>query len=157
MRCPAFSPRYLLLSLIVAALIVSGCAKGDGKDAKTKDGGKDKSGPPVTVVVADVIKEYKADAGAADKKYKDKVIEFEGIVFVPPDPATSMLLVKDPGATEPAPTTMRCMVAPAHVDKARALKIDQKVKVKGQCGGSIGMFVDVINAELVEAGPAPKQ
>lgn len=149
-----YSPRYAMLALAASILILGGCNKGDNtKDARGSQASKDSA--PVTVVVADLIKESKADAAATDKKYMDKVIEFEGLVFVPPDPVTTMLLVKDPGAKEPAPGTIKCMVGSAHIDKARALKPEQKVKVKGLYGGIGGDFVNVINAELIEIGPAP--
>lgn len=143
-----------MLSLAASVLILGGCNKASSsKDGK---GGSEasKDSAPVTVVVADIIKESKADKAATDKKYMDKVIEFEGLVFVRPDPATTMLLVKDPGDKEQSPATIKCLVGAAHIDKARALKPDQKVKVKGTYAGIGGDFINVINAELIEDGPA---
>jgi len=156
------SSRHLVPTLALSVLVLAGC----GAEQAAKDGkggaGKDKAavGPAVAVMVADITKEYKADEKAADGKYKDKIVEFEGVLFVPPDAKgdnSVMLLLRDPAATEPSPNIVRCIVSASQKDKAMALKSGQKVKAKGQCGGQVGMFVDVYSGELLEVGPPPKE
>jgi hypothetical protein len=116
--------------------------------------------PDYTVKAVDLCKEYEADATAADAKYKGKWLLVEGPVA--PNgvkPGFMVGLSVELGEYRPEPDrsgrSVRADMADAWLSKARALSDTQVVKIKGKCQGDAGLWVDLVQCELVAEGADP--
>jgi len=154
----------MVLALFAVTLLLSGCGK-EGKDSTPGDGKKggdggtpNAQGTPITVNAKQLAKDYATDAKAADAKYKDKMLETEGIVNV---------VVRDTGKvhvsllghkkkeTDIIGLDVHCVMAPATWDKAVLLGKGQKVKVTGKAAGSNPLAVYLMDCTLTELSENP--
>jgi hypothetical protein len=151
------------LAAFAAALLAVGCGGGtsssSGSGPKADDKKDDKPAPrnaDFKTTSEELCKEFTTDKEAAGKKYKDKILEVEGVVdMVMASPPTIMIKGFVPEGKALGYSTR---FAPSAQDQAKALNLTkgQKLKIKGKFGGEVaGIFVDVNDVELVEVGADP--
>jgi hypothetical protein len=106
----------------------------------------------IAVTADQINKEFKSDRTGADKKYKDKVIEVEGVLYSPPavdDARQPFILLKDASDKSPVPPLVRFVFEAAGKDKVMALKQGQKVKARGAFFDFL-VFPTATKSELVD-------
>jgi hypothetical protein len=150
----------LLVALVAGA---AGCPARNPRGAAgtATDGGPQGSPEPdFTLKAVDLCKEYEADPAAAEAKYRGKWLLVEGEVN--PNgvrPGFMMGLSVELGQYKPdadkSGRSVRADMASGWEAKAQALSDRQRVKIKGKCQGDAGLWVDLIQCELVEAGADP--
>jgi hypothetical protein len=116
--------------------------------------------PPLAVSAEQLAKDYHADQAAADKKYKDKTLEVEGVVtsLVNYDLGGAMVLLKGihDGVDEKlvvVPTA--CFFGKANSGKASTVSKGQKITVRGLCQGKHAEGPGVWNCEVLRTGEDP--
>ncbi len=115
---------------------VGGCGGGD-------DASKVKTATPeATVTAADLIKAYADDFGAADQKYKGKIIVVDGFVEgLSPDPELPTInLDDDPSKTK----DFNSPFVACDFDKSAELpkvNVGDRIKIKGICEGKMGNII----------------
>jgi hypothetical protein len=111
-------------------------------------------------------KEFIDDKQAADAKYKDKIIELEGIVYAAQRAqnyhGNTMVWLYgseiDPKERIPRRVDVHCLLTPEQSPKGLLLTQDQKARVKAKFsdsgGGKVSGGVFLVEGELAELGPA---
>lgn len=110
-------------------------------------------GKGIAVTDVDLAKAYDNDDAAADKQYKEKVVEVDGTVL---NATGRDVFLK--GAFDSATfkgKQIMCRMAPPAREKAALLTVGQRVKIKGACLQGVGGSVLVWAGELAEVGPDP--
>ena len=119
--------KLLLITLIIGTLLFSAC--GAKKPATT-------AVPlPIDISATQLIKEYKNNAGAADKKYKDKELSVSGVVkeIGKETSGTPFLLLTGSSANET--TGVYCTFFDNYDSILAKLHIGQDVGITGICKG----------------------
>jgi hypothetical protein len=153
-----------LLLFLASLPLQGGCKKGDQADTNppgeqgAKDSGKTPQGPPVEVGSEQLAKEYATDRGAADAKYKNKLLQVKGTV-VSADPSFTRNRIylsgfKEKPTSSPIDAPVRCAVRPQLLDKVPLLSRGQQVQVTGKCtdGGALG--VNLADCDFKELEPS---
>jgi hypothetical protein len=138
------------------AQVVPTAAGADSQDAAADAGNEQPAlaGPPVVVSAEQFTKDYAADKEAADKKYKDKLLEVQSVVEEP-------CLKNVDGSPRPAlagfdPTHfIECRYQAGARRKVAHLTKGQKVKVRGRCYGLALAGPMLTGCEVLELGPDP--
>ncbi len=125
-------PSALAVFALGFVLSVCGCSGGDAT-SKVKT-----ATPEATVTAADLIKAYADDFGAADQKYKGKIIVVDGFVEgMSPDPDLPTInLDDDPSKSD----DFNSPFVACDFDKSAELpkvNVGDRIKIKGICEGKM--------------------
>ncbi len=105
--------------------------------------------PAIAVSAVRLTRDYAGDDKAADGRYREKVLVVEGTVFGRKDAEQSVEVVLE-GFDEKALFPVRVVAnAAGRKEEFAGLKKGDKVKIKGECGGSFLGEVRVRGARLV--------
>jgi len=145
--------RFLLrLSSLAAVFAAVGCSA----NVSTPPGGTSQK-PDFTLTAVDIAKEFETDKAAANK-YKDKLVEIDGVVnFLTPRPSDTVVTLFGYKADPMKPNERFIMAVfdKPEVEKVLALAKGQKLKLRGKVQGDFAGHVSVIECVVVEAGPDP--
>lgn len=126
--------RVPVLSFTLLSVVLAGCTP----KAEPKIG-PEPVGPQIAVKAGDLLKEYGANALAADGKYKGKRIIVSGKVdSVRKAPLYGYILqLVSEDATDDTLTGIQCILGHEPAPEAAALKEGDKVRVIGTCDGQV--------------------
>jgi hypothetical protein len=151
---------------LVGVVLLSGCGGGAGKggdangrgaNGKKPAGDKEQGSakPALSVKAEELAKDYAVDPAAADKKYKDKILEVEGKIHdqygkeVGPEPSVVLWGYQEKPAT--VPQLVQCYFVPSLQEKAAALKKGDTIKLRGRCTGAFAkIFVKMTGCEFAK-------
>jgi hypothetical protein len=108
--------------------------------------------PPPKVKAGDLLKEYAANAVAADKKYKGKLLQVTGkfgSVTKAPLFGYSLDLVPE-DAAEGSLTSIQCFLADTAEDDVAKLQAGQAITVQGTCDGQIAPVIKLSKCTIVK-------
>jgi hypothetical protein len=133
-------------ALLALALVLLGCGKRSPAPPAAP------AAPAATVKAGDLLKEYSANAVAADGKYKGKVIQVSG-KFGSAQKAPLMgyaveLLPEDAGDVNT--NTVQCFIVEEAQDDVAKLQQGQKITVQGTCDGQYVGQVKLSKCTLVK-------
>lgn len=118
------------------------------------DKADDLTGPAVPATGAEIANAYATDPGAADARYKDKVVVVEGTLEDIELELDGTMHVRIVGAAEPGGVAPRVTVQPGEMSKVLNCSRLQTVKFKGRCAGLSGTVVAIKSGKL-EGKPGP--
>lgn len=126
----------LFSSAAICLLVLSSC---DGQDEAARVAA---ATPTVSVTAEEMIKDYWGDMGAANRKYKDRIVVVEGFIesIERNDDMLSINLDADAAeSTEIGSPSVSCDFA--NVSDMPDVKIGDRIKIKGLCEGKLSTMV----------------
>ena len=156
--------KLLGISILATGLfVVAGCGKkdvatGTKLNTSTSPGGQSQvaeSKEPVFKGKAeDILNEFKTDKAAAEKKYLNKYVEIEGVVYDYPGAGGSKEKMSL-ATPEKKAMAVVCDMTPEAQKKFRELGTGEKVKVQGKLYLAIIGVIYLNDCTYTEAGPNP--
>jgi hypothetical protein len=143
--------------VLVVAVGCGGSPSTDPSTDKPKPGAS--TTPDFKLAALDLAKEYESDKDAAEKKYKDKIVEVDGVVFNSPTARMddAVVIIANYKADPKKIIGRMVMASSTKEDRQKVLKLskDQTVKLRGKVFGDFAGNVSLAECMVVEAGPDP--
>jgi hypothetical protein len=148
-----------LTALLLAQVLGAGCSESPST-AKTAATVAATRVVECSLTAEALAREYQADAGAADARYKGKWLAVDGLVEDIDLLAAGLTSVRIRGLpSDPdrklSGRSLRCEFVAAALPEVSRIPRGQRLTFQGHCRGDHGGFVDFVECVPVEVGPEP--